>query len=264
MKRFFAVLCYLILSCFFLLSACGGAGDPQKENGGEDPNGANGDEPHSATLSSLYPWIAALHKEDILEIRMETAAIGVAPGHFREISYSADRDDIKNVYEEILLSSVKEIPESEGEITGGGYVQYDFFTKGDTFSLNVSNGTVYVNGVYYLFEKKLLKLNSATTECNAFITYADMTDRWDSFAVYTCGAEGVKLGEFKGLGAFEFTEYTGECDRNAKLRLVSDTVNLNILSENLFMIEDDYVLRVFQLTGEKNFLEFFELSSVIV
>lgn len=69
------------------------------------------------------------------------------------------------------------------------------------------------------------------------------------------------MGEFKGLGAFEFSEYTGECDMNAKLLLVSETVNLKILSENLFMIEDDYVWRVFQITGERDFSEFFSLAS---
>lgn len=278
MKRFFTVLSCLSLSCLFWLTACGGAGesagDPQEENrreeqigshnGSEVPNQSHDDaaeEPHYEMLSSLYPWIGSMREEDILEIRMETAAIGVAPGHFREISYSTDRDDIKNVYEEILLSSVKEIPESEGEITGGGYVQYDLSTKDDTFSLFISNENVYVNGIYYHFEKKLYQLSSATQECSAFITYPDMTDRWDTFAVYTCGSESVKLGEFKGLSAFEFTEYTGECDMNAKLRLVSETVKLKILSENLFMIEDDYVLRVFRITGEKNFSEFFKLSS---
>ena len=280
MKRFFTVLFCLSLSCLFLLSACVGAGesagDPQEEsrsevqigaqNGSEEPNQSHdaAEEPHYEMLSSLYPWIGSLREEDILEIRMETAAIGVAPGHFREISYSTDRDDIKNVYEEILLSSVKEIPGSEGEITGGGYVQYDLSTKDDTFSLFISNENVYVNGIYYHFEKKLYQLSSASTECSAFITYPDMTDRWDTFAVYTCGSGSVKLGEFKGLSAFEFSEYTGECDMNAKLRLVSETVKLKILSENLFMIEDDYVLRVFRITGEKNFSEFFELSSETV
>lgn len=282
MKRFFTVLFCLSLSCLFLLSACDGTGesagrdlqeesratnaynDGKEERGDQEPNQSHDDtavEPHYEMLSSLYPWIGSLREEDILEIRMEIAAIGIAPGHFREISYSTDRDDIKNVYEEILLSSVKEIPEDEGEITGGGYVQYDFSTKDDTFSLFFSNENVYVNGIYYHFEKKLCRLSSPKQECSAFITYPDLTDRWDTFAVFTCGSDSVKLGEFKGLGAFEFTEYTGECDMNAKLRLVSDTVNLRILSENFFMIEDDYVLRVFQITGEKNFSEFFELSS---
>ncbi len=281
MKRFFTVLLCLSLSCLFWLTACGGAGesagDPQEESqregsdgaqgGNKEPNGAHDDaaeEPHYEMLSSLYPWIGSLHEEDISEIRMEIAAIGVAPGLFREISYSTDRDDIQNVYEEILLSSVKEIPEDEGVITGGGYVQYDLSTKDDKFTLFISNENVYVNGIYYHFEKKLYHLSSPKQECSAFITYPDMTDRWDSFAVFTCGTESVKLGEFKGLSAFEFTEYTGECDMNAKLRLVSDTVKLKILSENLFMIEDDYVLRVFRITGEKNFSEFFELSSEIV
>lgn len=284
MKRFFTVLFCLSLSCLFWLTACGGAGesvgrdlqeesratnaynDGKEESGAQKPSDAHdiAEEPRYEMLSSLYPWIGSLREEDILAIRMETAAIGVAPGLFREISYSTDRDDIHNVYEEILLSSVKEIPEDEGEITGGGYVQYDFSTKDDAFSLFFSNENVYVNGVYYHFEKKLCRLSSPKQECSAFITYPEMTDRWDSFAVFTCGSDSVKLGEFKGLGAFEFTEYSGECDMNAKLRLVSDTVNLRILSENFFMIEDDYVLRVFQITGEKNFSEFFELSSETV
>ena len=284
MKRFFTVLFCLSLSCLFLLPACDGAGEtaekmggPQEESRREEQIGAQGgsegtndahdnaaEEPHYEMLSSLYPWIGSLREKDILGIRTESAAIGVAPGHFREISYSTDRGDIQNVYEEILLSSVKEIPEDEGEITGGGYVQYDLSTKDDTFSLFFSNENVYVNGIYYHFEKKLCHLSSPKQECSAFITYPDMTDRWDTFAVYTGGSEGVKLGEFKGLGAFEFTEYTGECDMNVKLRLVSETVNLRILSENFFMIEDDSVFRVFQITGEKNFSEFFELSAETV
>lgn len=304
MKRFFTVLICLTLSCLFLLSACDAAGEnaverenphekvwseelscghdggtenphkelsgaqdgkvPQENSGDQDLNDAQdgGEEPHYEMLSALYPWIGTLREEDILKIRMETAANGVAPGHFRNIAYSSDREDVRNVYEEILLSSVKEISESEEE--GGGYVQYDLCTKDGTFTLTFSNENVYVNGVSYHFEEKLYQLCSASTECNAFITYADMTDMWDTFAVFTCGAESVKLGEFKGLGAFEFTEYTGECDMNVKLRLVSDTVNLKILSENLFMIEDDYTLRVFEITGEKDFSEFFKLASATV
>lgn len=283
MKRIFTGLLSLILACLFLLTACDGAGttakngisqeesrseglsgkqDMEGEKPHEEGDNQDGTETHHYTLlSALYPWIESLKEEDILKVRTETAAIGVAPGHFRNIAYSTDREDIKNVYEIILLSSVKEVSESGEE--GGGYVQYDIYTKDGTFTLTFSNENVSVNGAFYHFEEKLYTLCSASTECKAFITYADMTDMWDSFAVFTCGAESANLGEFKGLSSFEFAEYTGECDMNVKLRLVSETVNLRILSEEFFMIEEDYTFRVFEITGERDFSEFFELAPAI-
>lgn len=281
MKRIFIGLLSLTLACLFMLTACDEAGttagsisqegsrseglsgtqDIEGEKPREEGDDQDGGEPNYELLSALYPWIEALKEEDIVKIRMETAAIGVAPGHFRNIAYSTDREDIKNVYEKILLSSVKEVSESGEE--GGGYVQYNIYTNDGTFTLTFSNETVYADGVYYHFEEKLYTLCSASTECKAFITYADMTDMWDSFAVFTCGAEGVNLGEFKGLSAFEFTEYTGECDMNAKLRLVSETVNLKILSEKFFMIEGDQTSRVFEITGERDFSEFFKLAPAL-
>lgn len=285
MKRIFTVLLSLSLSlsCLFLLTACDGTGttaengdvlqkeSQNEESGGTDVEGEKPHEegndnqggtetPHYTLLSTLYPWIESFKEEDILKVRTESAAIGVAPGHFRNIAYSTDREDIKNVYEKILLSSVKKVSESGEE--GGGYVQYEIYTNDGTFTLTFSNKCIYADGAFYHFEEKLYTLCSASTECKAFITYADMTDMWDSFAVFTCGAESVNLGEFEGLSSFEFTEYTGECDMNVKLCLVSETVNLKMLSEKFFMIEGDQTSRVFEITGERDFSEFFNLASV--
>lgn len=247
----------LSCACLYCMAACGGAA--QDSGSGSDGTQDGVTEPQSVALSALYPWVGTLAEEDILRIRVETSPIGVAPGLLRDIAYSSDRDDIKDVYTDVLSSSLSEIPEEEGQITGGGYVKYDIFTETETFSLTFSNQVVYVGETYYRFDGKLCRPGSPSLTCKAFITYAEQIDRYDTYEIFTCGEESVKLADGTGLGQFEFTEYTGECDMNAKLRLTSETTELNILSETLFMIEGDYTVRIFQITGEKDFSDYFGL-----
>ncbi|MDE7107386.1 MAG: hypothetical protein K2O39_03600, partial [Clostridiales bacterium] len=46
--------------------------------------------PYCGSLSNFYSWINELNVEDIVQVRYEPAFIGVAPGSFKDISYTTN------------------------------------------------------------------------------------------------------------------------------------------------------------------------------
>ena len=215
--------------------------------------------PYCGALNELYPWIDKLKVEEIAKVRFEHAFVGVAPGHLKDISYSTNRADVANAYR-LLFSNLTAISPQQGQVSGGGYVKYDFFTgSGETYSITVHNNTVFINNQYYKFvDNYYYAFQKPDLNCNSFITYAPY---YDDYEIFTYANESDKVGEFSGLGEFEFCIYDGLVEHTPHYYLRSDAVNLLILSKDQFMIEHDNNTIVYQLTGKKDFSALFPKST---
>lgn len=216
--------------------------------------------PYYGTLNKLYPWIDELNIGDIVKVRFEHAYIGVAPGNMKDISYSTNSIDIQNTYE-LLFRPLKAITPSEGQVAGGGYVKYEFFTADKTYSITVSNNTVLITNQYYKFvDSFYYAFKYSDRDCNSFIT--NDIPVCEKYEIYTYADESVKIGDFIGLSEFEFCVYDGLMESAPKFRLKSNVeVNLLILSSNLFMIEHDNNTILYRITGEKDFSALFAENS---
>lgn len=222
----------------------------------DDDDIKNKDQLQYVYLSQFNSWINELQEKDIQQVRYEHAYNGVAPGMLKDISYSTNSIDIQSAY--CLLSSpLKAITDEEGHITGGGYVKYDYFTANNkTYSITVSNNTVLINNQYYQFvDTFYYAFQYSDLDCNSFIT--DDIPACEAYEIYTYAEESVKVGDYSGLGEFEFCVYDGLIESALRYYLRSSAVNLLILSSNQFMIEGDDNTVVYQITGEKDFSALF-------
>lgn len=206
-------------------------------------------------LNELYPWINELNAEDVKEVRCEFAYIGVGPGHLKDISYSTDEADVENAFK-ILSSSAEAISPAEGAIDGGFYVKYDFINENGTYSVTISNGNLYIGNKCYKLVDGTYRLKSPYVECHSFITQSFAP--YESYEIYAYGNESVKIGDYDGFGEFEFQKYEGVIDKTPSYRLKNDAVELLILSDKLFVIEEEDKTCAFQITGDKDFSFLFQ------
>ena len=60
----------------------------------------------TVTLHDLddYQWVNELDKNDIIKVKYESSAIGIAPGNLINIVYSTDPEDISKLYDAIILA----------------------------------------------------------------------------------------------------------------------------------------------------------------
>ncbi len=202
----------------------------------------------TATFSDLYPWAAELGKDDILKVRREHTFIGVAPAALKDIDYSSDERDIENAY--ALLSSELTPVSGKEEYTGGGYVQYDFYTAHGVYSVKITNGFVQADGKYYRF-KGGCAFENADQTLHAFTTEGNPV--FESYTIY--GSDGEKIGEYTGLGKFEFFAGGGISGAPA-YRLESAAINLLIYSADTFAVEGEN--EIYKIAGEENFGFLFE------
>ncbi len=206
--------------------------------------------PQETVLSNLYPWMEELEEGEIIKVRYEHAFIGVAPyQHLKNIAYSTDQTDIANAYR-LFSSPLHAISQSEGQIDGGGYVRYDFMTAEETYSVTFSNNTVLIGERYYRFDGKLLEFAAPEVECHAFVTFTDD----DPYEVFTYAEKSEKIGDYQGMGEFEFRVYDGLLENAPRYVLKSaGGVDLLILSADKFLIAGDDNTVIYQITGEKDF-----------
>ena len=214
--------------------------------------------PYCGSLSNLYSWINDLNVEDIVQVRYEHAFIGVAPGNLKDISYTTNGVDIENSYR-LLFSNVQEISINEGQVDGGGYVKYDFLTvNNETYSIKVCNNRLFIIDRYYKFvDNFYYEFQHADLNCYAFDTNG--IPRAEQYEIYTYATESVKVGDYDGIGEFEFCIYDTLIDKAPSYYAkTAFAVNLLILSENQFMIEDNYKPIVYQIISKKDFSALFE------
>ena len=212
--------------------------------------------PQQTVLSELFPWMQTLGEDEVTAVRREAATIGVAPFLFKDIAYSTDEEDIRSVYH-LFSSPLHAISGSEGQVDGGGYVRYDLTANGQTYSVTISNQNVLIDGQYYRFEGRTADMVCPDLVCHSFITYPFC----DSYEIFTYGEEGTKIGEFEGLGEFEFQASSGLPARLPQYTLKADGMTLLLLSEREFVIEGDKAAVLYTITGERDFSELFHTAA---
>ena len=124
-------------------------------------------------------------------------------------------------------------------------MQYDFYTADETYSIRITNGFVQIGDEYYRFTGGCTFENAEPTR-HAFTTEGNPV--FESYAVY--GADEQKIGEYTGLGKFEFVAYDGITGAPA-YRLESAAVNLVIYSADIFSVEGKN--EIYKIAGDKNF-----------
>ncbi len=119
-------------------------------------------------------WLNEITADDIAEVKIISAAIGVAPGAFKDISKSVDKAVIARIFEDFYWLDTSPISRGEGEIDGGGAVTVTFTLKdGSKKELFFNNGNYRdTNGDYFdlLYTPKFKEGENFTSRCG-FISY---------------------------------------------------------------------------------------------
>lgn len=194
--------------------------------------------------------IPSISATDVKKVRKEIGYIGVAPGSLTDIKYSTDENDINNILS-ILKMSAHEETGNQLEVSGGGYTRYSIITESEKYDILISNGYISVGEKHYKFMGDHIQLEHTNLETHSFITYVD------SFDAYT--PEDKKIGSFKGLSSFEFSERSKENlpDNENLGYLETEIGKLYVYSENIFYIEENNAYRYYTITGESNLKDFF-------
>ena len=119
-------------------------------------------------------WLNELTAEDIAEIKIIGAAVGVAPGNLKNISSSTDEAVIARIFDEYYQLDTRPISKMEGQIDGGSGVTVKFILKNGTAKeLYVNNGNYLdTNGDYFeLLSTPKFKDTDNATKSYGFITY---------------------------------------------------------------------------------------------
>ena len=87
-------------------------------------------------MKDLYDWVDYLNFDNVIEVRREEAAIGVAPGTLTNIVYSKNSSDIEKAFS-VLNSPFYEVSCGQGEIDGGGYVEYTYITLDNKYTIKI-------------------------------------------------------------------------------------------------------------------------------
>lgn len=114
---------------------------------------------------------------DIVEVRKETGAIGVAPGSFTDISYSTDMED-KNMVLSLLEMSVYEDNTYSWQIDGGGYTCYSLVTDEDQYDIYISNGYIFIDDRHYKFVGDYISFEYPYLEAHGFVSYHETAEVW--------------------------------------------------------------------------------------
>lgn len=209
----------------------------------------DGSLPKYADIYTLLD-IPYLSVEEIVEVRYEQSAIGVAPGGFYNISYSNNIEDKNNILS-LLDMLVYEDESEDWHVPGGGYVYYSIITSEKSYDIIITNGYISVNKKHYKFEGTYPLLEHPNLEAYAFITYLD------TYEAYTM--DGIKIGNFEGLDEIEFIEYPYETiPENENIGYIeTEFGRLYIISEDIFYIKDGNEYTFFLVIGEKNFSDIF-------
>ena len=153
-------------------------------------------------------WMNEITAEDIAEIKITEAAVGVAPGALKNITSSTDRSVIADIFEKYYWMDTAPIADVYGEIDGGGAVTVDFVLKnGEVKELHFNNGNYRdANGAW--FEPLYIPKFSYGTDfigCYGFVTYTGKGTIGHLSGGSNLGVEPLWLCEFP-IDEIEFSE----------------------------------------------------------
>lgn len=207
-----------------------------------------------ASLNELkgYEWVNELEREDIIEVRYESSAIGISPGNLINIEYSNHSADIVNVYNAIVWGLFEET-ELEYVITeGGGYSKYTFITNENSYSINFQNRFISVYNSetdetkYYKFLQEDYQFLNPYLKCNSFLVYNN------EYQVFI--ADGTNIGEYENLNEFEFIPYEGAIPEwLTPYYIETQFGRVYIHTEDIIYLKNENTFTYFKIVGDKNF-----------
>ena len=213
----------------------------------------------TVTLHDLddYQWVNELDKNDIIKVKYESSAIGIAPGNLINIVYSTDPEDISKLYDSIILAQYVETDMEYAVMDGGGYRKYEFITNDKTYSIYLSNGFVtsqqnhpsadVTELKYYKFLGKYYTFTSPSLECNSFLVYND------TYQVYNA-EDDTLIGEYEGLDEFEFAPYEGPLvEWLTPYYIETQFGRVYIHTKDIIYLKDGNTFTYFQIVGDKDF-----------
>ena len=218
----------------------------------------------SVTLYDLsdYQWVNELNKKDIIKVKYESSAVGIAPGNLVNIVYSTDPEDISKLYDAIILGQYIETDMEYAVIDGGGYRKYEFITNDKTYSIYLSNGFVKSHQnhptcdvtelKYYKFLGEYYTFTNPSLECNSFLVYIN------TYKAYNV-EEDTLIGEYEGLTEFEFVPYEGPLvEWLTPYYIETQFGRIYIHEENIIYLKDGNTFTYYQIVRDKNFSFLFE------
>lgn len=183
--------------------------------------------------------IPALSISDITKVRKETGAIGVAPGRFVNITYSADIED-KNMLLSLLEMPVYEDITNNWQVTGGGYSLYSIFTNDQRYDIEITNDYISINKKHYKFLGEYVHFEYPSSQAYSFITYLDTATLYRLDWIYSDLVHAEKICEINNIGNLEFIEYDWPSDNLATHEIVTEFGSLYIYDSNVFYYDGEH------------------------
>lgn len=189
--------------------------------------------------------------DKIVEGRIETQYIGIAPGSLTDIHYSKDKNDIFNLYE-ILSSPLIPIEEKQAQITGGGSFKATYFLENNQYEFYFNNNNIKIKENYYHLNRKFPTFSNAYLTCHSFITY-------NTYTIYS----GDETNHFQNiivtkddLSEIEFVETSFDeslTESNPIYYCDTGFGILKILSSKIFSIVRDSNIIYYSIVGTEDF-----------
>jgi len=222
-------------------------------------------------LYEFENWIYNLTADNVKEIKTTTEFIGVAPGRFKNIQRTTDKDVIAKVISDYKSITMTLVSMEDAEVDGGGAFTIEFILEGgDTQKIYFNNG-IYDGNVtkpelsslqYYRVETiPTLEKYRNVKNSYSFITYRS------TYELFTIDDE--KVGEFYGLDKFEFVE-RGETEipdgetaippEEPTHYIVGDVGTIYICSDKVFYMINDGQKIYYELVGKVDFSQLFNDS----
>ena len=213
----------------------------------------------TVTLHDLddYQWVNDLDKNDIIKVKYESVAVGIAPGNLVNIVYSNDPEDISNLYDSIILARYIEMDAKYAVMDGGGYRKYEFITEDKTYSIYLSNGFItsqqnhpsadVTELKYYKFLGEYYTFTNPSLECNSFLVYNDTYQAYNA-------VDDTLIGEYEGLGGFEFIPYEGLIvDWVTPYYIETQFGRVDIHTNGIIYLKEGNTFTYYQIVGDKDF-----------
>ena len=176
--------------------------------------------------------------DDLIEGKIETQFIGVAPGNLTDIYYSKDKDDLFNLFQ-LLSYPLIPIDEKQTQITGGGSLTITYISANKQYEIYFNNRNIKIEDNYYHLNAKEPAFNKSYLHCHSFITYSN------SYTIYSIeGNNNFQnlITTKTNLNEIEFVETSIDeitIENNSTYYCQTEFCEFKILSSKLFSITRD-------------------------
>lgn len=187
------------------------------------------------TFDELFYWKELLNIDNVTKVRVETGAIGVAPGSLVDIEYSEDETDIAILLD---LLNQKLVKTNDPKIDGGSYVKYTYYVENCEYELRITNQFVLYTSLstyqYFSFEDKdyrLPKLSQPYLQCHSFLASEIDSEVYDN--------NHFLVGKYAYLPYLEFIEEDSEfMNVQASYYIEAGFGNVYVKTPKIFVYND--------------------------